>query len=124
MNPLFEQADGDEGAAERADLIRVLGIDIVLDSIYASLGEIFWRNLNQVGDLGLVEGQSSVYVTSLYCGGAVKARDGWMRCTRINMLAVEHCPDSKKAVHRVGGALEVKARGHCKAEDMKELITA
>lgn len=40
------------------------------------------------------------------------------------MLAVEHFPDSKKAVHGVGGALDVKARGHRKAADMKELITA
>lgn len=77
MNPLSEQADDDVGAVERADLIRVLGIDIVLDSIYASLGEIFWRNLNQVGDLGLVEGQSSVYVYFVVWWRGIEG-EGWM----------------------------------------------
>ena len=43
------------------DLVRVLGVDIVLYGHCALLGEVLWRDLDEIGDLGL-NGRETVRV--------------------------------------------------------------
>jgi hypothetical protein len=45
----------------RVYLICVFGVDIVLNSLYAGLGEVGCFNLNQIGDFGLHQDTQDEY---------------------------------------------------------------
>ena len=54
-----------------SDLVGVLGVDVVLDSVNAPLGEVCRSNLHQIGDFGLSRSKNATFLTAKSGRGTV-----------------------------------------------------